>query len=141
MNGLRWEMTHPQIGEAADYDVRPARVATRLSADGIRQAASDATDRRRGRGTLRGTRPGGTAGRLREHYGLIGITDAIREIHARGTRQQLADARRRFVFQEFLLEQLAFAFRRHQLWIDDGRFPSRCHHRWTPASCAVFPFR
>ena len=116
MNGLRWEMTHPQIGDPADYDssslpaVRPVYPLTEsVKQYRMRRIVASAVDR------YADLIPEVLPAALREHAGLIGITDAIRYLHAPQDAPQLAAAHRRFVFQEFLLAQLAFASRRRQL--------------------------
>jgi ATP-dependent DNA helicase RecG len=49
---------------------------------------------------------------FRHRHGLAGVHDALAEIHAPSDRQSLAYARRRFIFQELLIMQLALAIRR-----------------------------
>jgi ATP-dependent DNA helicase RecG len=42
------------------------------------------------------------------------VTEALREIHFPSTRERLEQARRRFIYQELLVLQLALALRRHR---------------------------
>ena len=51
---------------------------------------------------------------LRDGYGLMGLKDAIANIHFPTDADMLADARRRLVFDEFFYLQLGFLRRRHQ---------------------------
>ncbi|MGL4943593.1 MAG: ATP-dependent DNA helicase RecG [Thermoguttaceae bacterium] len=52
---------------------------------------------------------------LREKYGILGIQDAIPAMHFPRTHEELRLARRRFVYQELFVLQLALATRRLQL--------------------------
>lgn len=52
---------------------------------------------------------------IRNHYGLIKLKQAIADIHFPDTQEQLAQARRRLVFDEFFYLQLGFLQRRQQL--------------------------
>jgi ATP-dependent DNA helicase RecG len=51
---------------------------------------------------------------LRNQYGLIGLKDAIANIHFPSDSDTLCHARRRLVFDEFFYLQLGFLHRRHQ---------------------------
>ena len=50
---------------------------------------------------------------IRKQYGLIGVSDAIANIHFPQDSELLASARRRLVFDEFFYLQLGFLQRRH----------------------------
>ncbi len=52
---------------------------------------------------------------LRQHYGLMGVKDAIANIHFPPDSDVLAAARRRLVFDEFFYLQLGFLQRRQEL--------------------------
>jgi ATP-dependent DNA helicase RecG len=51
---------------------------------------------------------------LLKRYRLLGLVDAVRAIHRPADRVQLEQARRRFVFQELFILQLALSMRRSQ---------------------------
>ncbi|MDO4582581.1 MAG: ATP-dependent DNA helicase RecG [Planctomycetia bacterium] len=51
---------------------------------------------------------------FRERHRLLGVAEALRKIHFPATKEEMEAARRRFVFQEFLLLQLALGVRRNQ---------------------------
>ncbi len=51
---------------------------------------------------------------FRRKYGLLPIADAVRQIHFPADQTMIAWARRRFIFQELFLLQLALAIRRLQ---------------------------
>lgn len=52
---------------------------------------------------------------LRQRYDLIGIQEALANIHFPPSRESLADARRRLVFDEFFYLQLGMLYRRNLL--------------------------
>ena len=52
---------------------------------------------------------------LRERSGVIGIADAISQIHSPMDREQVQQARCRLVYQELFILQLALAIRRHRV--------------------------
>ena len=51
----------------------------------------------------------------REQWSLVSLADALRGLHAPGDQAELDSARRRLVFDEFLLLQLGLLRRRHSL--------------------------
>ncbi|MEZ6108275.1 MAG: hypothetical protein R3B96_19785, partial [Pirellulaceae bacterium] len=53
--------------------------------------------------------------RIREQAGLVGIEQALRAVHLPESDEQLEQGRRRLVFQELLVLQLALAMRRRKL--------------------------
>jgi ATP-dependent DNA helicase RecG len=52
---------------------------------------------------------------LRQKHGLPGVHEALRDVHFPATLEEARLARRRFVYEEFLLLQLALALRRRDL--------------------------
>lgn len=52
---------------------------------------------------------------LRSKLGVCDITSAIENIHAPASQQQMEQARRRLVYQELFILQLALAIRRHRV--------------------------
>lgn len=51
---------------------------------------------------------------FREKHRLLSMPESLRKIHFPATQEEMEEARRRFVFQEFLLLQLALGVRRNQ---------------------------
>ena len=52
---------------------------------------------------------------LRKRTGVIGIAEAINQIHSPMNQEQVDDARARLVYQELFILQLALAIRRHRV--------------------------
>ncbi len=52
---------------------------------------------------------------LRRHYSLIHLTDALRQIHSPETSEQLDDARKRIIFDDFFYLQLGVQRRRQEI--------------------------
>ncbi|MDO4575680.1 MAG: ATP-dependent DNA helicase RecG [Planctomycetia bacterium] len=55
---------------------------------------------------------------FRQMHGLVGIADALRDIHFPPSEEKMQQARRRFVYQELFLLQLALGVRRRQQQVD-----------------------
>ena len=113
--GLRWEMAHPRVAwldreeSAEDEGLLPVYSLTegvsqfhmrRLVAAAV-EFAADAPDEV-------------FPEELLQQYGLMPLAEAIRTIHRPAGKQQSNLARRRFVFQELFILQLALAARRQQ---------------------------
>ena len=111
--GLRWEMSHPRI-DFLDDDESPtanAPLAVYPLTEGLRQHQM----RRVTRHVIEGfaglvdeVLPLG----FRQRHDLLGIEDALRRIHCPASETELSQARRRFIYQELLVLQLALALRR-----------------------------
>ena len=112
--GMRWEFVHPQMrllgdDEDASGQILPVYPLT----EGLKQAD-----------VRRAAKPVALALAdeledvlpiyFREANNLCSIGDAIRQIHLPADQNELQSARRRFVFQELLVLQLALAMRRTQ---------------------------
>jgi ATP-dependent DNA helicase RecG len=124
LSGLRWEMTHPRVEVlAADEDPPSGRIlpmysltegltqpAMRRIVGGIAESYADAVEE---------VFPGA----LLQEKKLLPIAEALRQIHAPSDNQQLEQARRRFIYQELLLMQLALGLRRRKLQ-DEQRSPA-----------------
>jgi ATP-dependent DNA helicase RecG len=115
-NGLRWEMVHPRVERLGDNEEPPAgRILPSYSlTDGIRQ-----TQMRR---TVQGVVASYTEHieevlpeAYRKEHRLAAVQDALLEIHQPSGRAALDYARRRFLFQELLVMQLALSLRRSAL--------------------------
>jgi ATP-dependent DNA helicase RecG len=116
LNGGRWEMTHPQVEVLNEQDQVPAGSILPVYGltEGLRQfemrrivssvldAHADAVEE---------TFP---ATFLTAHQ-LLPIQTALQQIHRPSDAAGLAQARRRFVYQELLVLQVALALRRQQL--------------------------
>jgi ATP-dependent DNA helicase RecG len=115
MRGLMWEMSHPQVTYLADEEapidgkLLPVYALTEgLSQFHMRRIVQAAVE--------------DFASELEEvfptsllnQYRLMPLVDAVRTIHQPADREQLQQARRRFVFQELFVLQLALSIRRSQ---------------------------
>lgn len=115
--GGRWEMNHPEyvfhVDEALPEGLLPVYPLT----DGIgqRQMRSMVAAAVKQYGiALEEAFPD----KLRERFELMKLDEALLAIHRPATREQLAKSRRRFVFQELFVMQLAMARRRQILSVD-----------------------
>jgi ATP-dependent DNA helicase RecG len=116
LRGFRWEMSHPAVTHlGADEQPPAARVLPVYSlTEGLnqwqmRRIVQGIVDQHAD--LLEETFPESF---LAEHQ-LLGIRRALREIHFPPDRTSLERARRRFVYQELLVMQLALAWRRWRL--------------------------
>ena len=116
MNGGRWEMAHPRVRwldrDDNDSDLSDLMPLYPLT-EGLKQyqlrrivaaAVQDASP------VLEEVFPQ----HLLDRYGLMPLSTALPAIHHPSDAEQLAEARRRFVFQELFVLQLALAARRYQ---------------------------
>ncbi len=120
MRGGRWEMTHPHVTwlgdeladpgqQASTRDLQPVYSLTEgLSQYHMRRIASEVIPK------FADVPSEVFSGELRGEYQLMPIAEALRMIHAPDDAASLAEARRRFIFQELFVLQLALAARRHQ---------------------------
>lgn len=116
MNGLRWEMTHPRVEQLGDTDEVPAgRILPIYSlTEGINQGLM--------RRIVQGVVESHTEfvdevfplDYLDEHS-LWPIRAALPQIHNPSDTFSMAQARRRFIYQELLVMQLALSIRRARL--------------------------
>lgn len=115
--GLRWEMTHPRIawlGDGEDVEVPDEGL---LPVYSLTEGVPQHTMRR-----IVGLAIGQYADlpdevfseSLRTKHNLLPIGDAVRAIHGPADEEQRDAGRRRFIFQELFVLQLALAARRHQ---------------------------
>src|SRR5262245_32720971 len=114
LNGGRWEMTHPRAqwidaeeGSAAS-DLLPVYALTdELKQNAMRKIARQAVD----------AYVDSVEERFPDEYlgahGLWPIGRALREIHFPSSKDNLQQARRRFIYQEMLILQLAMALKRN----------------------------
>ena len=114
-NGLTWEMHHPRVTTLGDDEADPAGeilpvypLTEGLQQWEIRQIVRGVVDSHTE--LLDEVFP---APYLEEHD-LLPIRRAVPEIHYPSDAESLGRARRRFVYQEFFILQLALAVKRHQ---------------------------
>jgi ATP-dependent DNA helicase RecG len=115
MRGLMWEMSHPQVTYLADEE---APIETKLlPVYGLTEGLSQYHMRRfvqvaveQYAGDLEEVFPDN----LLKRYQLMPLPDAVRTIHKPADREELEQARRRFVFQELFVLQLALSIRRSE---------------------------
>ncbi len=113
--GLRWEITHPRVAwldnEEGDVDegLLPIYPLTEgLTQYHMRRLVAAAVE------AHAATPEEVFPDRLLAEYNLASLAAAIRAIHRPADEEALATARRRFVFQELFILQLALAARRYQ---------------------------
>ena len=116
MRGLMWEMSHPQVTyleqEEADTGGK-SMLPTYPLTDGItqyhmRRMVDAAVDE------FADVPEEVFPAKLLETYDLLPLAQAIRAIHGPDDANELAAARRRFIFQELFVLQLAVSVRRDQ---------------------------
>jgi len=115
LRGLMWEMSHPQITWLADEEspletklVPLYSLTEGLSQFQMRRIEQAAVEQFAG--VLEEVFPPA----LLKNYRLMPLVDAVRAIHRPADREELERARRRFVFQELFVLQLALSLRRSQ---------------------------
>jgi ATP-dependent DNA helicase RecG len=139
--GGRWEMAHPgvawldELEESSELKLLPVYSST----DGItqyhlRRAVALAVDH------CADEAPEVLPERLRQQWNLLPVGEAIRQIHEPASREQLAVARRRFVFQELLVLQLALAARRYQQRVNFSAPELPCDARLAARIERLLPF-
>ncbi|MFV1967763.1 MAG: ATP-dependent DNA helicase RecG [Pirellulaceae bacterium] len=114
--GFRWEMAHPKVELLDDDDPPPqGRI---LPAYGLTEGINQSLMRRIAHSAVdkyaemvEEVFPEG----YREQHVLTSIQTALRNIHTPPGRQELEQARHRFIYQELLVMQLALALRRWKL--------------------------
>ncbi len=117
--GGRWEMSHPQFvfhdDEPQPEGMLPVYPLTEGLAQRPMRVMVAATVERFG-SVLEEAIPDG----LLERFELMAVEEALSVIHQPRDREQLVRARRRFVFQELFIMQLALARRRHMLAVENA---------------------
>lgn len=140
-HGGRWEMTHPRVAWLEGEDDRPKTEI--LPIYGLTEGIPQYQMRRMVASVVEefaSVPPEVFPESLLRAYDLISLTDALNWIHAPPGQEQLDRARRRFVFQELFILQLALAIRRWQQ-------RSRCRSPALPTNAKIdarilrlFPF-
>lgn len=115
LSGGRWEMVHPRVGwidaeegSAASGELLPVYALTdELNQSSMRKIARQAVD----------AYADSVEERFPDEYlakhGLWPIGRGLREIHFPSSKDNLQQARRRFIYQEMLILQLAMALKRN----------------------------
>jgi len=112
----RWQMVHPHFesaeGSAAktEAEILPVYSLTEgISQHQMRQVVDSAIEH------CADQLPEVLPESFRTLHNLPSIQDAVKSIHRPADDEQIKQAKRRFVFQELLVWQLALALRRHQM--------------------------
>lgn len=140
-NGLRWEMIHPQVELLGDDEDAPAGriLAVYPLTEGIVQSQM----RRIVALTVEGF------GHLVEEvfpedyldqHRLWPIQAALQQIHQPSSPESLQQARRRFIYQELLVLQLALAIRKWRLTHQRKAPPLPCEAKIDARITRLFPF-
>ena len=115
LRGLMWEMSHPQVTYLADEEapletkLLPVYSLTEgLTQFHLRRIVQTAVDEFAG--LLDEVFPAP----LLNRFSLMPLVDAVRAIHHPADREEMERARRRFVFQELFVLQLALSIRRSE---------------------------
>jgi ATP-dependent DNA helicase RecG len=115
MRGLMWEMSHPQVTYLADEE---APIETKLlPVYGLTEGLSQYHMRRFVQAAVEQFAPDLEEvfpDALLKRYRLMPLVDAVRAIHRPADRDELERARRRFIFQELFVLQLALSIRRSE---------------------------
>lgn len=114
--GRGWEIVHPKC-RILEADETVEELSGLLPVYGLTEGFSQGTARRclqaaveRGASLVPEVLPS----RIRDLHDLPGIEWSLKEIHRPKSNENLTRARHRFVFQEFLVQQLALLKYRHQ---------------------------
>jgi ATP-dependent DNA helicase RecG len=124
MNGGRWEMIHPQVEFVAD-DAEPpgGRI---LPVYSLTEGLNQHQMRRIVENVVQlcaSAVPETFPEEILQQHRLAPIHLALPEIHNPASRESLAAARRRFIFQELFILQLALALRKQWLSVDAAASP------------------
>ena len=125
----RWlQLAKPNV-EAADAErvhtgrmVPVYRLTEGLKEGHLRRWLHTAVEGDAMRGPVVGELPEPLPASIRDRRGLLGVADALREVHFPSTQARLIEGRRRLAFDELLTLQLGLAQRRAR-WQRDARAP------------------
>lgn len=141
LRGGRWEMAHPQVQPLDDQDA-PAS-GQLLPVYGLTEGISQQQMRRIVQNMLDEFTPlleETFDDAFRKTHRLWPIEEAVRQIHFPENAENLAGARRRFVYQELFLLQLAIAAQRHTLVSGRQATPLPTSTRIDARICRLLPF-
>ena len=141
MKAFRWEMVHPRVQWIDPNDDLPAgkllpiyplteglkQPQVRRITQGALESYLDALDE---------VFPEA----YRELHSLLPLTQALPEIHFPESKDRLEKARRRFIYQELLVLQLALALRRHQQTTQPQATPLETTAKIDARVRRLFPF-
>jgi len=116
LRGQRWEMSHPRVTMLGN-DTDPGEAPKLLPVYPLTEGVSQHQMRRLVRQVVDEFGPLVAEvfpPELLERFRLLPLVEALPRIHWPDSQAMLAEARRRFVFQELLILQLALALRRAQ---------------------------
>jgi ATP-dependent DNA helicase RecG len=124
MKSMRWEMVHPKVQWIEPDEEPPAGkllpiypLTEGLKQSQIRRIMQAALD-----GCLDALDEVFPSA-YREQHDLMPLAEALPEIHFPSSQATLARARRRFIYQELLVLQLALALRRHRQTVQSRATP------------------
>jgi len=114
-NGPRWEVVHPQVQWLEESEAPPPGKLLPIYplTEGLTQSAMRRVAEAIVTAHVAALEEVFPESFLQQH-GLLGIHEALPRIHFPESREQLALARRRFVYQELLVLQLALALKRQE---------------------------
>lgn len=116
ISGMRWEMVHPQAEFLDDEEDPPGGGIVPIY--GLTEGLKQGTIRRIVKSVAERFAPlmgEAMSPHLMSERALLPIGEALLQIHNPSDRDTLAKAKRRFIFQELLVMQLALAMRREKM--------------------------
>lgn len=140
-NGGRWEMVHPRVELFGDEEESPTgRILPIYSlTEGVRQSHM----RRIVQGvveTCAGCVDEVLPDDFRRDHNLMPIREALTQVHSPRDGDSIAGARRRFIYQELFILQLALALRKRQLAERLGASPLPATAKIDSRIRRLFPF-
>ncbi len=139
-NGTRWEMAHPRVqflepGQAAARELLPVyKLTDGLSQGHLRRIVGSVVEK------YAACVPEVFPPALLQQKNLSPIQQALRDIHTPADQAAVERARRRFVYQELLVMQLALALRQQQLTLRPRARPLPATARVDARIRRLFPF-
>jgi ATP-dependent DNA helicase RecG len=139
-NGGRWELVHPRLETVEDDEPGAGRI---LPIYPLTEGVNQSQMRRMVQGVLE--RYGDAVVEVfpREYlqqHDLLPIREALQQIHVPEDAQRLTSARRRFIYQELLVLQLALALRRQALTLRGNAPPLPLSTKIDARIRRLFPF-
>ena len=142
LKGMRWEMSHPRAEILADEQALPAAalqpiypLTEGLSQHNVRVATRNALDAYVS--LLDEVFPSSLLAR----YNLLGLREALPKIHYPQDQAELEQARRRLVFQELFVLQLALMLRRQKFHAEHRSTPLPATTKIDARIRRLLPFR
>ena len=116
ISGMRWEIVHPKAEFLDDEEDPPGGGI--LPVYGLTEGLRQGNMRRMVKGVVEKFAPlieEALPPKILSDQKLLPIGEALQQIHSPDDRDKLEQARRRFIFQELLVMQLALAMRREKM--------------------------